>query len=80
MSRTGAKFTRSGFGTTWSRMQKLAAEQGVISSRFRFHDLKIKAVSDVDGDKQMFSGHKTKSQAERYNRTADKVRALRGPE
>jgi len=31
----------------------------------------IKAISDFEGDKQKFSGHKTTSQMERYNRTPD---------
>ena len=37
---------------------------------------KIKAASDFDGDVQKFTGHKTRSMAERYNRTADKVVSL----
>ncbi|WP_444901313.1 hypothetical protein ACJJIG_17205 [Microbulbifer sp. SSSA007] len=47
-----------------------------MKERFRFHDLKIKAASDFDGDVQKFTGHKTRSMAERYNRTADKVVSL----
>ncbi|WP_444939414.1 hypothetical protein [Microbulbifer sp. JMSA002] len=46
---------------------------GIIKERFRFHDLKIKAASDFEGDVKHFTGHKTTSMAERYNRTPDKV-------
>ncbi|XZZ63297.1 tyrosine-type recombinase/integrase [Microbulbifer sp. SSSA002] len=75
-SRTGRPFTRTGFNATWLREQRAALEAGVIKERFRFHDLKIKAASDFDGDVQKFTGHKTRSMAERYNRTADKVVSL----
>ncbi|MFA0813853.1 hypothetical protein [Microbulbifer epialgicus] len=53
--------------------RKVAAEAGTLHNRFRFHDLKIKGISDFEGDKQEFSGHKTRSMMERYNHTADKV-------
>jgi hypothetical protein len=44
---------------------------------FTFHDIKAKSISDYDsGDKQEFSGHKTRSQMERYNRNIQEVRAL----
>jgi len=35
--------------------------------------LKAKGISDYLGDKQHFSGHKTASMMETYNRTADVV-------
>tara|TARA_B110000444_G_scaffold117435_1_gene110495 strand:+ start:856 stop:1011 length:156 start_codon:yes stop_codon:yes gene_type:complete len=41
-----------------------------------FHDLKAKAISDFQGDKQEFSGHKSRLQMEKYNRTADNVRVI----
>lgn len=59
-----------------------AVKAGTISSRFRFPDLKIKALPDFDGDSNdlaHFSCHKSKSMAERYNRTPDKVTALHRP-
>ncbi|MCO1336509.1 tyrosine-type recombinase/integrase [Microbulbifer sp. OS29] len=74
--RTGQRYTRDGFNSTWSREQKAATEAGTLPARFRFHDLKIKGISDFEGDKQEFSGHKTRSMMERYNHTADKVVSL----
>lgn len=77
--RTGDPFTRTGFNSTWIRRQKEAEEAGVISARFRFHDTKVSAISDyTEGDKQHFSGHKTRSQVDRYNRKPDEVATISG--
>ncbi|WP_444884536.1 hypothetical protein [Microbulbifer sp. PSTR4-B] len=74
--RIGQRYTRDGFNSTWSPEQKAAYEAGALPARFRFHDLKIKGISDFEGNKQEFSGHKTRSMMERYNHTADKVVSL----
>ncbi|MBN8431849.1 tyrosine-type recombinase/integrase [Microbulbifer salipaludis] len=78
-SRTGRAYTRTGFNAIWQREQRAALEAEAIQERFRFHDLKIKAASDFDGDVQQFTGHKTRSMAERYNRTPDRVTSLERP-
>jgi hypothetical protein len=79
-ARGGGPYTRCGFNSTWIRRQHNAEDSGLISDRFCFHDLKVKALSDFDGDDlARFSGHKSKSMAERYNRTPDRVAALRRP-
>ena len=79
-SRGGHPFTRGGFNSSWTRCQQAALESGVLQQRFRFHDLKIKALSDYEGaDLAHFSGHRTKGMAERYNRTPDRVDALELP-
>lgn len=78
-SRTGRAYTRTGFNAIWQREQRAALEAGAIKDRFRFHDLKIKSASDFEGDVQQFTGHKTRSMAERYNRTADRVVSLDRP-
>jgi len=44
-----------------------------FTERYSLHDLKAKGISDYQGDKQHFSGHKTTSMMETYNRTADVV-------
>jgi len=72
-SRTGQRFTSSGFKSSWKTVRNEAGAKGITSASFRFHDLKIKAVSDFEGDKQNFSGHKTSSMMEHYNRTPNKV-------
>ena len=76
--RNGQAFTRTGFNSTWQRRQIEAVTAGVISARFRFHDLKVAAVSDYDGDKQHFSGHVSSAQMARYNRTPDRVKPVDG--
>lgn len=74
--KSGRGFTRDGFNSVWLREQKKAFDAGALPQRFRFHDLKVKGISDFEGDKQEFSGHKTRSMVERYNRTADRVVSL----
>lgn len=79
-SREGQPYTRSGFNSSWLRAQRDALEKGILAARFRFHDLKVKALSDFEGDDLVhFSGHKSRSQAERYNRLPDEVAVLRRP-
>lgn len=75
-SKIGHGYTRDGFNSSWNREQRAATKAGALPARFRFHDLKIKGISDFKGDKQEFSGHKTRSMMERYNHTADKVVSL----
>ena len=44
---------------------------------FTFHDIKAKGISDYEqGDKQLFSGHKTRKAMEVYNRRIQEVAAL----
>lgn len=63
------------FTTHWQRMCDAAVKKGI--ARFRFHDLKIKGVTDTEGNKQQASGHKTESQAARYDRSKPKVKPTR---
>lgn len=73
----GQRYTRGGFNSTWQRMQRKALEEGVIENRFRFHDMKIKASSDVNPEKRALFLGATESTANRYNRTADAVEPVR---
>jgi hypothetical protein len=69
-TKSGTKYTRNGFNSTWIRMQAKALAEGVISTRFRFHDTKHKAITDYTGnqaEKQHFSGHRTPSMVNKYN-------------
>lgn len=75
-NRSGQPYTRSGFTAVWKTTQTKAIENKILAQKFRFHDLKIKGISDYEGDKQEFSGHKTHSMVEHYNRTADKVTTI----
>lgn len=64
-NRHGQPYTSSGFKSNWA----IAKEKAGVDCTF--HDLKAKGISDYNGDKQYFSGHKSKSDMEKYNRTAD---------
>ncbi len=48
----------------------------IVKTRFSFHDLKAKGMSDFEGDVRKFSGHATEAMANTYNRTADIVDIL----
>ena len=63
----GQPYTSSGFKSNWQRAKEK------VNADFTSHDLKAKGISDYEGDKQYFSGHKSKSMMEKYNRTADIV-------
>ena len=71
-NRSGQGYTSSGFKAMW---KKARAKAGITD--VTFHDIKAKAISDYEGDKQLFSGHKSRSMMERYNRTPDVVEAAR---
>jgi len=47
----------------------------LVKERYSLYDLKAKGISDFEGDKQEFSGHKTKAMEWQndINRTADVV-------
>lgn len=48
-------------------MRKEHEDDGILFD-FTFHDIKAKSISDYEGDKQQFSGHKTRSQVLVYDR------------
>lgn len=48
----------------------------VLHEPFTYHDLKAKSISQYEGDKQKFSGHKTYSQMQKYNRKVELVKIL----
>jgi len=72
-NKSGARYTRSGFGSIWQAVMADALAHEIIKERFTFHDLKAKSISDYQGDKQKFSGHKTAAQVGIYNRTVEIV-------
>ncbi len=60
----GTGYTRSGFGANWQRLMTKALKLGVISKRFKFHDLRAKAATEkaeqgTDKDAQELLGHKS---------------------
>lgn len=48
----------------------------ILQEPFTFHDLKAKGISDYLGDKMKFSGHKTYSQMQKYNRKVEVVKIV----
>lgn len=74
---SGTGYTRDGFNVTWLRRQKSALEEGVITKRFRFHDLKHKGISDHTGNKKDFSGHATDTMVQRYDHSVPTVTSLK---
>ncbi|MDR5611740.1 MAG: integrase [Arsenophonus sp.] len=67
----GTKFTKSGFDNHWREAKSKATKTLGRNLDFTFHDIKAKGISDFDGsskDKQLFSGHKTESQVQIYDR------------
>lgn len=74
---SGQRYTRGGFNTNWAKVMATALASGDLAKSFTFHDLKAKGISDyMQGDKQEFSGHATRSQMEKYNRKVQEVWAL----
>lgn len=68
---TGDPINDHTFKTAWQRVMKMAEErakkEGVEFTRFTFHDLKKKSISDFDGDKMAASGHRTHSMVNLYD-------------
>jgi len=67
---SGQKFTVTGFESVFYRLRKS------VGIDFTFHDVKKKSISDFEGDKREFSGHKSAIMAEGYNVSVDEVMAL----
>lgn len=81
---SGQPYTESGLKTMWARNrgrieEAIMAETGakaVVRIDWHYHDIKAKAISDFEGDKQQFSGHKSRTQVESYNRKPELVPSL----
>lgn len=80
-TKQGQRYTESGFDAAF-RLAKIEAQKQSdkkelgLKIDFTFHDLKAKGISDYEGDKQRFSGHKTASQVARYDRKINVVETL----
>lgn len=76
-NKKGKRYTEDGFKSIWQGVIRKAIKEGLIKNRFTFHDIKAKGISDYEqGDKQLFSGHKTRRAMEVYNRKIQEVPAL----
>lgn len=64
------------FRAWWTTSRdKASKESPDLNFDFTFHDVKAKSISDWNGDKQAFSGHKTQSQVAVYDRKVPVVGA-----
>ncbi|MFL0806704.1 MAG: tyrosine-type recombinase/integrase [Oceanobacter sp.] len=65
----GGKIAYDTFRKWWTTAKEKAEEANPsMKLDFTFHDIKAKSISDWEGDKQKFSGHKTQSQVAVYDR------------
>lgn len=78
-TQSGTAYTSDGFRTMWSKARAKAREETGLKLDFTFHDIKAKAISDFEGNKQKFSGHKTASQVAVYDRKTEVVETLNVP-
>lgn len=72
----GTAYTSDGFRTMWHKAITKARKESKKPLDFTFHDIKAKGISDYEGDKQKFSGHKTASQVAIYDRKTEIVPTL----
>lgn len=76
----GYPYTSEGFRSVWQRCMRLAMKKGVIKSRFTFHDIRAKCVSDTANleDAMKRAGHSNMSMTRQvYDRSVRVVPALR---
>lgn len=69
VTETGGPYTQQGLKAMWQKKKYEGMD-------WTFHDLKAKGISDFEGDKQQYSGHKSRLMMERYNRTPDKTEVI----
>jgi integrase len=72
----GQRIKEYTFKSAWQRLMQRATKTG-LKTRFTFHDLKAKGVSDFDGDKKLASGHRTDKMVDVYDRKPGTVNPTR---
>lgn len=79
-TRGGTRYSPEGFRAVWQRYMNKAMKKGVIATRFTFHDIRAKTVSDTEDVEtaQLRAGHTNKAMTLRvYSRKMRKVTALK---
>lgn len=79
-TKKGTRYTSEGFRSVWQRYMTTAVNKGLIKTRFTFHDIRAKTVSDTDDVDmaQLRAGHTSKAMTLRvYSRKIRKVNALK---
>lgn len=75
-NQSGGPLSESSMNNDWREAWAKAIEEVPTLQRFTMHDLKAKGISDFEGDKQLFSGHKTQRQVATYDRKVKKTPTL----
>lgn len=81
-NQSGDKLIHKTFNSYWLDAKRKAELKLGREIKCTFHDIKAKAISDYDGgtkDKQLFSGHKTESQVNVYDRKVKVTPTLNPP-
>lgn len=78
-TKSGTAYTSDGFRTMWHKAKLKAKKKTGMLLDFTFHDLKAKSISDYEGNKQEFSGHKTAAMTASYDRKTQSVESLNVP-
>jgi integrase len=81
LTRDGSAYSSQGWSSLWKRNRTRVIEKrksrgesvASLQINWTFHDIKAKSISDYEGDRQLFSGHKSHAMMQRYNRTVDVV-------
>jgi hypothetical protein len=73
---SGGPYTAPALTSLWNRAKRNFEAKTETKVDWTFHDLKAKGISDFEGDKKNFSGHKNQAMVERYNRTPDKTKVI----
>lgn len=68
VTQTGQPYTASGFKTLWQKNKQEVQATLNVKIDWTYHDIKAKGISDYDGDKMKFGGHKTVKQMQDYDR------------
>ena len=77
-TRTGGKYTVSGFSAIWQRKMVKALDKCILQERFAEHDLRAKTASDTDlkHAASLLTHDDIKTTQKHYRRKAEKVRPL----
>lgn len=78
----GEALIQKTFNSYWLDAKRKTEEKLGREIDCTFHDIKAKAISDYEGatkDKQLFSGHKTEAQVNKYDRKVKVTPTLNPP-
>jgi integrase len=71
----GQPYAEGSLASTWQKNKKRIEQEHGLKIEWTFHDIKAKGISDYEGNKQDFSGHKDPRMVDRYDRKTRRVLA-----